>query len=240
MTTTNSHNTSVQSSQAAQTANQADTHAVPAPGNAHRNLPEGAEIRGFGLYVGLDEVALAQDGTSLEQVLGALRQTLAAIAPSAESHATLALAAHGAGGSNVEVARFALGEPASRAAHSKQVKEEQDRAASGITFDLSRHRVLLDNVPAPLTHREFELLKFFLLREGLNISRQEIIDTLWADADPIEVPNERTIDVHIRRLRVKLGKYQDIIRTVRGIGYRFDRHADVHVIPANRPSHGAY
>ena len=46
-------------------------------------------------------------------------------------------------------------------------------------------------------------------------------------ADDGEAPGERTIDVHVRRLRAKLGRYEDIVRTVRGIGYRFDRHADV-------------
>ena len=42
-----------------------------------------------------------------------------------------------------------------------------------------------------------------------------------------DAPGERTIDVHVRRLRAKLGRYEDIVRTVRGVGYRFDRHADV-------------
>jgi DNA-binding response OmpR family regulator len=50
------------------------------------------------------------------------------------------------------------------------------------------------------------------------------------------VPNERTIDVHIRRLRAKLGAYDDIVRTVRGSGYRFDRHADVVIRSGHAPS----
>ena len=51
-----------------------------------------------------------------------------------------------------------------------------------------------------------------------------------------EIPNERTIDVHVRRLRSKLGAYEDIVRTVRGAGYRFDRHADVTIRWASTPS----
>ena len=67
------------------------------------------------------------------------------------------------------------------------------------------------------------------------MSRTEIIDSLWSDAD-IEVPNERTIDVHVRRLRAKLGEYGEIVRTVRGGGYRFDRHADVVIRYGEAPS----
>ena len=57
-------------------------------------------------------------------------------------------------------------------------------------------------------------------------------DTLDAAAPPlpdVDRPNTRTIDVHVRRLRSKLEPFEDIVRTVRGIGYRFDRHADVSI-----------
>ena len=78
-----------------------------------------------------------------------------------------------------------------------------------------------------LTFKEFELLQYLVLREGRTIERTELVSSLWSHADGDEVPGERTIDVHVRRLRAKLGRYEDIVRTVRGIGYRFDRHADV-------------
>ena len=75
-----------------------------------------------------------------------------------------------------------------------------------------------------------------MLREGRTIERAELISKLW-DADSEEdAPNERTIDVHVRRLRAKLGRYEDIVRTVRGVGYRFDRHADVSIRQASTPS----
>jgi hypothetical protein len=71
----------------------------------------------------------------------------------------------------------------------------------------------------------------------IDISRKRVlIGTLWAEGDEEEVPNERTIDVHVRRLRSKLGAYEDIVRTVRGAGYRFDRHADVTIRWASTPS----
>ena len=58
------------------------------------------------------------------------------------------------------------------------------------------------------------------------MNRELIIEALWAEGDE-DAPVARTIDVHVRRLRSKLGRYEDIVRTVRGVGYRFYRHADV-------------
>ena len=63
--------------------------------------------------------------------------------------------------------------------------------------------MLIDGETTPLTYKEFELLQFLVLREGRTIDRHEIIGTLWAEGDEEEVPNERTIDVHVRRLRVE-------------------------------------
>jgi DNA-binding response OmpR family regulator len=104
-----------------------------------------------------------------------------------------------------------------------------------VVVDISRKRLLLDGDVAPLTYKEFELLQYLVLREGRTIERAELISSLWADGDD-EVPNERTIDVHVRRLRSKLGAFEDIVRTVRGAGYRFDRHADVSIRHASTPS----
>ncbi len=83
--------------------------------------------------------------------------------------------------------------------------------------------------PAAFTFKEFELLQYLVLREGRTIERTELVGSLWQNASEEESPGERTIDVHVRRLRAKLGRYEDIVRTVRGVGYRFDRHADVSI-----------
>jgi len=114
--------------------------------------------------------------------------------------------------------------------------EDEDRAASGVVVDISRKRLILDNQTVSLTYKEFELLQYLVLREGRTIERAELISSLWSNADEDEIPNERTIDVHVRRLRAKLGRYEDIVRTVRGVGYRFDRHADVSIRYASAPS----
>lgn len=219
----------------AQTRPDLTTAVAPQP----RRVPEGTEVRGFALYVGLADDKIGTADPALGSIVAQIKQLVAQLAPAAETYAAVALAPEGAGGRDVDVVRLALGDPAAVARqHADEIAEveEQDRAASGVTIDLSRKRVLLDNVPAPLTYREFELLQYFVLREGRTVSREELIESLWSDAPAEEIPNERTIDVHVRRLRVKLAHYQDIVRTVRGIGYRFDRHADVVILQTSTPS----
>src|SRR5690606_3928690 len=188
-------------------------------------VPEGTEARGFALYVGVDELKAAEAGVSLPQLVQALKRTISELVPEAESYAAVALAPQGAGGRDVDVVRLALQDPAALAKHRQTVvPAEAPEPRGGVVIDISRKRVQLDGETAPLTYKEFELLQFLVLREGRTIERAEIIATLWADGGD-DVPNERTIDVHVRRLRSKLGAYEDIVRTVRGSGYRFDRHA---------------
>ncbi len=199
-----------------------------------RAVPEGTEARGFVLYVGIDEDKAGADGTDLGRIVEALKALAAEIAPSSETYAAVALAPRGAGGRDVDVVRLALQDPAALAKQ-RQAPDEQDRARDGVVVDLSRKRVLLDNNPANLTYKEFELLQYLVLREGRTIDRSELISSLWGQ-DEDDAPNERTIDVHVRRLRSKLGAYEDIVRTVRGVGYRLDRHADVSVRHTSTPS----
>ncbi|RUR03333.1 winged helix-turn-helix domain-containing protein [Labedella endophytica] len=202
-------------------------------------VPDGAEARGFVLYVGVDEAKAAAAGTDLGALVQALKALAADLVPSSETYAAVALAPEGVGGRDVDVVRLALQEPAALARHRSvddEEADELDRAHSGVVIDISRKRVVLDNEIAQLTYKEFELLQFLVLREGRTVGRSELIDSLWSAADEDGVPNERTIDVHVRRLRSKLGRYEDIVRTVRGVGYRFDRHADVSIRHASTPS----
>jgi DNA-binding response OmpR family regulator len=84
--------------------------------------------------------------------------------------------------------------------------------------------VLLDGAPAQLTRREFDLL-LFLCRNRLRVvSREELLAQVWGYA---WTGGTRTVDVHIRRLRMKLG--HDIVSTVHGVGYRVDDRARVSV-----------
>lgn len=209
---------------------------LPAAAAPERRVPEGTEVRGFALYVGLADDKIAEGDPKLGAIVTQIKQLVAQLAPTAGTYAAVALAPVGTGGSDVEVVRLALGDPAAHARQKQHTEEAEDRAPSGVILDLSRKRVLLDNIAAALTFREFELLQYLVLREGRTISREELITALWSDAEGEEVPNERTIDVHVRRLRVKLAQYQDIVRTVRGTGYRFDRHADVSILHTSGPS----
>ena len=206
----------------------------PAAPIAPAEAPRTTAPRGFALYVGLDEAKAAADGVSLQVLVEALRRTLSELAPNAETHATVALAPVGAGGRDVDVVRLALHEP-SAVARAKNDDTEQDQVPGGVTVDISRRRVHIDGQAASLTFKEFELLQYLVLREGRTIERAELVGSLWSHQNDEEAPGERTIDVHVRRLRSKLGRYEDIVRTVRGIGYRFDRHADVVI----RYGHGA-
>ncbi|EYT51800.1 transcriptional regulator [Leucobacter sp. UCD-THU] len=209
---------------------------LPSQASPERNVPEGTEVRGFALYVGLADDKIADGDPKLGAIVTRIKQLVAELAPAAETYAAVALAPEGTGGRDVDVVRLALGDPAAHARQKQHEAETDDRVAGGVVLDLSRKRVLLDNVPAALTFREFELLQYLVLREGRTISREELITGLWSDAPADEVPSERTIDVHVRRLRVKLAQYQDIVRTVRGTGYRFDRHADVSILHTAAPS----
>lgn len=211
------------------------TTLISQPTTAEKHLPEQKEVRGFALYVGLSEDQIPAGDPSLGEIVQQIKQLVAQLAPAADTYAAVALAPESVGGRDLDVVRLALGEPGAHARKAAAHDSEEDRAG-GVIIDLTRKQLLLDNILAPLTYKEFELLQFFVLREGRTVPREEIIEGLWGDADEAEKPNARTIDVHVRRLRVKLAQYQGIVRTVRGTGYRFDRHADVSIVYSGTPS----
>jgi DNA-binding winged helix-turn-helix (wHTH) protein len=213
---------------------------APAPAAAEtstriRAVPTGTEARGFVFYVGIDENKAEADGTDLHALVEALKELTSRLAPSSGTYAAVALAPQGIGGSDVDIVRLALQDPAALAKHRSQPAPVATSREVGVIIDLSRKRVVLDDENAPLTYKEFELLQYLVLREGRTVDRSELIASLWSAGDT-DFPNERTIDVHVRRLRSKLGAYEDIVRTVRGVGYRFDRHADVSVRHSTTPS----
>ena len=186
-----------------------------------------SEARGFALYVGIDEQQALDAGVSLTELVRALRATLTALVPGAETYAAVALAPKGAGGRNVDVVRTALHDP--RALDQLERRADtDDETEDGVVVDLARRRVLVNGENAELTQKEFELLNYLIENQGETISRRELVELVW-NADDAAAPNDRTIDVHIRRLRGKIAGFEDIIRTIRGGGYRFDSHPDVHV-----------
>lgn len=186
-----------------------------------------SEARGFALYVGVDEAQAVAAGVSLTELVKALRGTLNELVPGAETYAAVALAPKGAGGRNVDVVRTALHDPRALDQLVRRT-DTDDETEDGVVVDLSRRRVLVNGENADLTAKEFELLTYLIENQGETISRRELVELVWNTNDE-SAPNDRTIDVHIRRLRSKIAGFEDIIRTIRGGGYRFDSHPDVHV-----------
>lgn len=186
-----------------------------------------SEARGFALYVGVDEAQALAAGVTLTELVKALRGTLNELVPGSETYAAVALAPKGAGGRNVDVVRTALHDP--RALDQLVARTDtDDETEDGVVVDLSRRRVLVNGENAELTAKEFDLLTYLIENQGETISRRELVELVWNTEDA-SAPNDRTIDVHIRRLRSKISGFEDIIRTIRGGGYRFDSHPDVHV-----------
>src|SRR6476660_2868631 len=88
----------------------------------------------------------------------------------------------------------------------------------GVTVDRRKHQASLDGKAIPLTRSEFRLLDTLIRQSGRVFLRSELIDAALGDDAMVM---ERTIDVHIRSLRRKMGKKADLVETVRGVGYRF-------------------
>ncbi|WP_146341264.1 winged helix-turn-helix domain-containing protein [Nesterenkonia sp. NBAIMH1] len=213
------------------------TAPVPVVAGAGRGAPAAhpdVVARGFVIYVGLDEDTAAAEGTSLHKIATELRDYVEHIAPESQVHIAMAMASAAAEGSDLEVVRQALGDPtvANRptdAPSSPQTAASQPASSNGVLIDLARREVRLDGQALNLTYKEFELLNYLVDNSVRTVGREELLKALWRSIDDEQMPNERTIDVHIRRLRSKLGRLANTVRTVRGQGYRFYEHPEVTV-----------
>lgn len=181
---------------------------------------------GFALYVGISEAEAHAAGLSLAEIATALKAKLSELVPEKQSqtYAALALARETATGNNLALTRLALREPRATGKLASPEQEETE-AAKGIVVDLKRKRVFVDGRNAELTCKEFELLSYLIENTGKTLSRDQIASISERCGE--SRPNSRTIDVHVRRLRSKIAGYEDIVRTARGTGYRFDKHPDV-------------
>jgi two-component system phosphate regulon response regulator PhoB len=99
-----------------------------------------------------------------------------------------------------------------------ELSDEDVVACLGVSVDRARHRATAEGMSVPLTRSEFRLLDTLIRQPGRVFKRSELIDAALGE-DTMAM--ERTIDVHIRALRRKLGAKSDVIQTVRGVGYRF-------------------
>ena len=98
------------------------------------------------------------------------------------------------------------------------VQQPEEYTVGALTVRPARRQVLVDGAEITLTPKEFEILRLLISHPGLVLSRGQIQDQVWG----MEYLGEtRTVDVHIRTLRQKLGSCGELIETVRGVGYRF-------------------
>ena len=92
----------------------------------------------------------------------------------------------------------------------------------GIVLDKAAHEIRIDGVPLELSVKEFELLTYFMLNKGVALSREKILNNVW---DYDYFGDARTIDTHVKKLRSKMGEKGDYIKTIWGMGYKFEVEA---------------
>ena len=91
--------------------------------------------------------------------------------------------------------------------------------AGAICVDKSAHTVTLDGNEVELSFKEFELLTYFMENQGIALSREKILNNVW---NYDYFGDARTIDTHVKKLRSKLGSYGEYIKTIWGLGYKFE------------------
>lgn len=89
----------------------------------------------------------------------------------------------------------------------------------GIELDRSAHQVRIDGTPIDLSVKEFELLAYFIENKGIALSREKILNNVW---NYDYYGDARTIDTHVKKLRGKMGEKGDYIKTIWGMGYKFE------------------
>lgn len=90
---------------------------------------------------------------------------------------------------------------------------------AGIRMDKDAHEVFVDGEPIDLSNKEFELLTYFMENKGMALSREKILNNVW---NYDYFGDARTIDTHVKKLRNKLGTKGDLIKTIWGMGYKFE------------------
>ena len=96
---------------------------------------------------------------------------------------------------------------------------EELLSAGGITIDKAAHSVMIDGQSVELSYKEFELLTYFMENKGIALSREKILNNVW---NYDYFGDARTIDTHVKKLRSKMGTKGDLIKTIWGMGYKFE------------------
>ena len=102
---------------------------------------------------------------------------------------------------------------------SNLISEEAKMEAGGIILDKASHTVTIDGKGIDLSFKEFELLSYFMENQGIALSREKILNHVW---NYDYFGDARTIDTHVKKLRSKMGEKGDHIKTIWGMGYKFE------------------
>lgn len=97
--------------------------------------------------------------------------------------------------------------------------EDEKFEIGGIVLDRTAHEVIIDGKPVELSFKEFELLSYFVENKGVALSRERILNNVW---NYDYFGDARTIDTHVKKLRNKMGAKGDYIKTIWGMGYKFE------------------
>ncbi|MDO4283834.1 MAG: response regulator transcription factor [Eubacteriales bacterium] len=100
-----------------------------------------------------------------------------------------------------------------------QEGESERLESSGIVVDQTAHSVTIDGRPVELSYKEFELLTYFMQNKGIALSREKILNNVW---NYDYFGDARTIDTHVKKLRSKMGERGECIKTIWGMGYKFE------------------
>lgn len=100
-----------------------------------------------------------------------------------------------------------------------QFNAEETLEAAGIVLDKTAHIVTVNGKVIELSYKEFELLSYFMENQGIALSREKILNSVW---NYDYFGDARTIDTHVKKLRSKMGQKGDLIKTIWGMGYKFE------------------
>lgn len=100
-----------------------------------------------------------------------------------------------------------------------QLGDGEKLEAGGIVIDKAAHQVTIDGQDIDLSYKEFELLSYFMENQGIALSREKILNNVW---NYDYFGDARTIDTHVKKLRSKMGTKGDLIKTIWGMGYKFE------------------
>ena len=102
---------------------------------------------------------------------------------------------------------------------SNLLTKDDEISVGGIELNKAAHQVKIDGQEIELSYKEFELLTYFLENQGIALSREKILNNVW---NYDYFGDARTIDTHVKKLRSKLGKKGEMIKTIWGMGYKFE------------------